>query len=1045
MKRQLLSLLILLSASGFMRAQTTYTVNSLSDANTGSGTSGSLRYVLTQINTAASSQMATVNFSVSGTITLTSPLPPLNYPTTINGGNTITISGNDAHRPFFVGAGTAPFTAAAPASPSVIIRNLSIVSGLAQGGNGAGGGGGGAGMGGAIFLNNGTLTVENVTFTENVARGGNGAAHSNINFGGGGGGFAGNGTDGTAIGGPSNLFDGGFGGSAGLLNGSAFISGPGYGGNGGGSFNNGVTQQGRGGTAGGFAGGGGGGSMLYTGNPRGGDGGFGGGAGKGNLLGTPGFGGGSAGSDGGTPGGGGAGMGGAVFQRQGTMTLTNCAFNQNVAWGGTGGSNGSAKGAAIFIHDGTYTLSGLTYTGNAFGPNSSNPEGLTFFIFGGTGVIVERPTVTRIAPDLTSTSATLRGTINPNGSAITVARFEVSTNANLSGAQNINTTPNAAAIGSGSSPVNVSASVSIVPNTRYYYRLVAQNALGTSSTDTGSFIFSPKPFPDAGLQLWLRADSAVTQVSGLVSQWGDLSGNNRTAISSGTARPDFVSSYSSMGGRPVMGFGILGNRSFGFPRITNIRTVFVVAENQNITALQFLLGDSTTFDFHGGTSNNALFDNSFASPFILQGRLLYNGNPVVATAARPTDPTIITVQTTGNVRASTLSFDRPPLGTATFNRSWNGLIAEVLIFSDSLNLTQRIAVENYLAMRYGIGRSNSANPSIPTSQGGTFVLGNTGATVTFITPSSTAGSLSGSVTNSRPNVFGSLPTGITNLAERFWTINQTGLTGFSYALTLDLSTLSGVQNFANLKLLKRNNASSPWLDVETLPGVTITRNAPFITVAGLTSFSDFTIGSDASNQLPVELTEFGFRKADSGIELHWRTATEQNNAGFEVQRRSENRGASTEWHALGFVRGNGTTTEAQSYSFLDRTAVGKVQYRLKQIDFDGQFEYSNIIEVDAGLPKVFALEQNYPNPFNPTTVISYQLPVASEVSLKVYDVLGREVMTLVNGRQEAGAYNFNFNASNLSSGVYFYRLQASATNGASSSNFVSTKKMMLVK
>jgi hypothetical protein len=114
-----------------------------------------------------------------------------------------------------------------------------------------------------------------------------------------------------------------------------------------------------------------------------------------------------------------------------------------------------------------------------------------------------------------------------------------------------------------------------------------------------------------------------------------------------------------------------------------------------------------------------------------------------------------------------------------------------------------------------------------------------------------------------------------------------------------------------------------------------------------------------------------------------------------------------------------------------------VQYRLKQIDFDGQFEYSNVIEVDAGLPKVFALEQNYPNPFNPTTVISYQLPVASEVSLKVYDVLGKEVMTLVNGRQAAGAYNYTLNASNLSSGVYFYRLRAG--------NFVSTKKMMLVK
>ncbi|MGQ9806815.1 MAG: hypothetical protein ACUVRP_12180, partial [Chlorobiales bacterium] len=864
MKRYLLCLLILLSANAFVKAQTTYTVNSLSDANAGGGTSGTLRYVLTRINMAAASQTATVNFSVSGTITLSGPLPPLNYPTIINGGNTITISGNDQHRPFFVGAGTAPFTAAAPASPTVTIRNLSIIGGLAKGGNGAGGGGGGAGMGGAIFLNNGTLTVENVTFTENVARGGNGAAHTNINFGGGGGGFVGNGTDGAATGGPSNQFNGGLGGSAGLLNGSASIAAPGYGGNGGGSYYNGVAQVGLGGLPGGFGAGGGGGSVLFTGDPRGGNGGFGGGAGKGNLLGTAGFGGGSAGAGGGTAGGGGAGMGGAVFQRQGTMVLTNCAFNQNVAWGGTGGNNGRALGAAIFVHDGNYTFSGLTFTGNAFGPLSANPEGNTFFIFGGTGSTLERPSVTRLAPDLTPTSATLRGTINPNGSAITLARFEISPNANLSGAQNINTTPNAAAIGSGNAPVSVSASVSIVANTRYFYRLVAQNALGISSSDTGSFILSPKPFPDAGLELWLRADSAVTQVNGLVSEWGDLSGNNRTAISTGLATPDFVSTYSAMGGRPVMGFGIYGNRSFGFRRITNIRTVFIVAQNQNQSALQFLLGDSTTFDFHGGVAFGAMFDTTFASPFVLQGRLIYNGNPVAVTSGRPTDPTVITLQTTGNVRASTLSFDRPPLGFATINRSWNGLIAEVLIFSDSLNSVQRVAVENYLAQRYGIGQSTSATPSIPSNQGGTFVLGSTGVTVTFTTPSTTAGTLSGTVTNTRPTVVGALPTGIVNLAERFWTINQSNLTGFNCALTFNLSTLGGIQNFNTLKVLRRNNASSPWVNVETIPGVTITRNAPFITVAGITGFSDFAIGSDASNQLPVELVSFTGRKIEAG-------------------------------------------------------------------------------------------------------------------------------------------------------------------------------------
>jgi len=185
--------------------------------------------------------------------------------------------------------------------------------------------------------------------------------------------------------------------------------------------------------------------------------------------------------------------------------------------------------------------------------------------------------------------------------------------------------------------------------------------------------------------------------------------------------------------------------------------------------------------------------------------------------------------------------------------------------------------------------------------------------------------------------------------------------------------------------------------------------------------------------LPVELTSFTAQTTSEGVRLSWTTASELNNSGFEVQRSTNQ----TNWATLGFVRGAGTTTEAQSYSFVDASASGRVFYRLKQVDFDGQFKYSNIIEVNAGVPKTFALEQNYPNPFNPSTAISYQLPVAGNVSLKVFDMLGKEVATLVNARQEAGAYTVNFNANNLSSGVYFYRLQAG--------NFVQTRKMMLVK
>ncbi len=270
-----------------------------------------------------------------------------------------------------------------------------------------------------------------------------------------------------------------------------------------------------------------------------------------------------------------------------------------------------------------------------------------------------------------------------------------------------------------------------------------------------------------------------------------------------------------------------------------------------------------------------------------------------------------------------------------------------------------------------------------------------------------------------------------NTSQYRFVITASGFTFTQAELRFNRTQIpnAGITNASTVRVYRRATPGTGAFSI--LPNA-FNASAPDEVRATTTAFSEFILGSD-DNQLPVELTEFTGRKSEQGVELAWRTASELNNSGFEVERKSNG----ADWNTLGFVRGNGTTTEAQSYSFLDRMASGKVQYRLKQIDFDGQFEYSNVIEVDAGLPKVFALEQNYPNPFNPTTVISYQLPVAGNVSLKLYDVLGKEVMTLVNGRQEAGAYNFNFNASSLSSGVYFYRLQ--------SGNFVQTKKMMLVK
>jgi hypothetical protein len=191
--------------------------------------------------------------------------------------------------------------------------------------------------------------------------------------------------------------------------------------------------------------------------------------------------------------------------------------------------------------------------------------------------------------------------------------------------------------------------------------------------------------------------------------------------------------------------------------------------------------------------------------------------------------------------------------------------------------------------------------------------------------------------------------------------------------------------------------------------------------------------------LPVELTSFSAATIGSDIKLSWKTATEINNYGFEIERcaLSAERQA---WGKIGFVNGNGNSNSPKSYSFVDdNVTAGKYSYRLKQIDNDGQFEYSKTVEVDLGAPKKFELSQNYPNPFNPSTVISYQLSAPSKVTLKVYDLLGREVAVLVNEVQQPGNYNSQFSIVNyqLSSGVYFYRLQTD--------NFSATKKMMLIK
>ena len=191
---------------------------------------------------------------------------------------------------------------------------------------------------------------------------------------------------------------------------------------------------------------------------------------------------------------------------------------------------------------------------------------------------------------------------------------------------------------------------------------------------------------------------------------------------------------------------------------------------------------------------------------------------------------------------------------------------------------------------------------------------------------------------------------------------------------------------------------------------------------------------EVGDVVPVELTQFAASLENSYTKLLWSTATETNNQGYEIQRKT-----SADWENVGFVKGKGTTTEKNSYSFVDdltNLKADKIYYRLKQIDFDGTAHYSQAVEVSF-IPQQFSLDQNYPNPFNPSTTIKFALPKTSNVKLIVFNTLGQVVSELVNEKLDAGYHSFDFNASNLSSGVYYYRLETE--------NFVSVKKMMLIK
>lgn len=211
-------------------------------------------------------------------------------------------------------------------------------------------------------------------------------------------------------------------------------------------------------------------------------------------------------------------------------------------------------------------------------------------------------------------------------------------------------------------------------------------------------------------------------------------------------------------------------------------------------------------------------------------------------------------------------------------------------------------------------------------------------------------------------------------------------------------------------------------------------SSPRVTVDGI-----FVTTSWDNTALPVELSSFNYETLKGNVTLHWSTSSEINNAGFDVERSDANGQISDGWIRVGFISGNGNSSVSINYSFTDNNLPsGKYNYRLKQIDYNGNYEYFSLnSDVIITTPQNFFLGQNYPNPFNPSTVINYNIPQDSYVKIKLYDNTGREVRTLLNEFISAGYYTINFNASDLASGIYFCNIKAG--------KYTATKKMMLVR
>lgn len=491
--------------------------------------------------------------------------------------------------------------------------------------------------------------------------------------------------------------------------------------------------------------------------------------------------------------------------------------------------------------------------------------------------------------------------------------------------------------------------------------------------------------------------------------------------------------------------------------VTPVASNIVVNGTLDLTNGNYTIGSSNTLGINGTVTGTGTITGSANSNLSIGG--------------------------TGSVGALNFTSGSRVLNNLTLNRTSSGLVTfgTDLLVDNIITLTNgRVDMgSNTLTLGTNLTSIGTLNPVVPTNA--SYIIGNferwipntvtsdiyfpVGSSGQFrqaiikYTTASSGGRLKVSGYETNPGSTNTI--NITELGtgyvldrysqEAWWKITTSDVTGGIYNISVLADVISGVSstNFNKLRVLKRTNSTSEWTLTGTHSDATGSSTHPLVKRTGLSGFSEFGIGGYSVDgnvlnnaPLPIQLSSFTSSPKERNVNLDWVTASEINNAGFEIQR-TEAKVQNSGFSKIGFVSGKGTVNTPTHYTFEDKKLqTGKYNYRLKQIDANGNFEYYALNgDVEIGVPNKFNISQNYPNPFNPITKIDFDLPFDSKVNIVLYDMTGREVKTLVNESRTAGYHTVQFNASDLSSGMYFYRI----ITKSSDKDFIATKKMALVK